>query len=164
MPRRTNRRTFLKGTAGAVGMGAVGALSSKLELGAMSLSANTQPAVVEIEVYLVKNGGTKRGKSVLAPGAEASPGDTVIWKAMTSTIKRIQRVHFKDSPNGFPNPFSKTNANIPNPNPAADKNMNKGVLGDADMGQYNYRISVQDVDGPVYKSDDPPLDIVPRGN
>jgi hypothetical protein len=144
-------------------MGAVGALSSKLELGAASLSANPHQAVQKIPVFLVENGGKKAGKTVLAPAAAASPGDTVEWEPMTAHIERIQKIQFKDPPNGLPNPFSNTNATINNPNAAAEKKMSKGVLADAAEGEYNYRIFVKEVKGGVHKSDDPPLDIVPGG-
>lgn len=163
MPERTNRRTFLKGTAGAVGMGAVGALASKLELGAASLSANTQATVQTIPVFLVPNGGKKRGMSVLAPPASASAGDNVEWQPMTANIERIVKVQFKDPPNGMPNPFSNSTATIDNPNPATEKKMNKAVLADAAEGTYNYRIFVKEKNRGVHKSDDPPLDIVPSG-
>jgi hypothetical protein len=163
MPKPTNRRTFLKGTAGAVGIGAVGALATKLKLGPASLSANTQATVETIPVFLVPNGGKKQGMSVLVPPASASAGDNVEWLPKTDNIERIVRVQFKDPPNGTPNPFSNSNATINNPNPSDQAKMNKQVLADAAEGTYNYRIFVKEKNSGVHKSDDPPLDIVPSG-
>jgi hypothetical protein len=169
MPKPTNRRTFLKGTAGAVGVGAVGALATKLKLGAASLSANPQeePPPQRIPVYLVPNGGKKQGMSVLVPPAWASAGDDVEWEPMGDNIERIIWVQFKDRyPDGvvgIPNPFSTSNRTIRNPN-SGEAKMRAPVLADAAIGTYNYRIMVQPIGGgaPV-QSDDPPLDIVPSG-
>lgn len=161
---RPNRRTLLIGAAVAVAVGAIGVLPSNLDLGAASLSANDQAKKIVIQVQLVRKAGTQDEWSVLAPGARAQRGDEIEWKALTDNIKHIQQVVFKVTPvaPARPNPFSKTNAVIRNPNANAT-NMNKNVLGDSDLGTFYYKIHVIGKDDAVgrWESDDPPLDIVP---
>jgi len=144
-------------------MGAVGALSSKMELGAASLSANQQGGgeTIMIPVLLVPNAGSKKGKSVLVPAAAASRQDEVVWEPQTEDIERIVKVKFKAAKgqDALPNPFSDTEAMFDND--GEERRMRKTVLLNAAEGTYWYRIWVKEHNGGVIKSEDPPLDIVP---
>ncbi len=152
-----DRRTFVRGAAGAVGLGAVGALSTKLELGAESRSADKNQAVQRIQVLLVPNGGRQAGMSVFVPPASAHRTDRVIWEATTPNIESIKMIRFKEPGPKYPNPFSHTAAAIPNPGSGSD--MELPVLADAPFGHYTYAISVKEVGNGTHHTD-PDLDIV----
>ncbi len=154
-----DRRTFLRGAAGAVGMGAVGALSTRLELGAASRPADKAQAVQKIQVLLVPNGGKKGGMALFVPPASAGVGDKVEWVATTPNIEKIHKIAFNKPPQPpVPNPFSETESVFTNT--SGTKNLKLTVLDDAAEDEYHYTIWVKQVSpGGILKLD-PDLDIV----
>ncbi len=163
MPGRPNRSTFLKGMTVAIGVGAVGVLFFKPDVNATSLSAAVQDTAitVEIPVQLVENPGRPNANrmTVMAPGAAASPGDSVVWLPPDGfEIFKIQFKHRQGIP-ATPNPFSDADSTF--------QNLGRRVLDDTPVGTtYYYAIFLKRIEGPPYpvdKSPDPPIDIVPRG-
>lgn len=161
MSKGPKRLLFLLLAAGAVAMGTVGALSSKLQFASASEAGKAEegarkPSRVEIPVFMVAGG--KKEAQILVPDAEASPEDTVVWVPKDG-VKRILWVKF----DSLPNPFSKTQRQFDNlPDPAV-RALSRKVLSDIDRGTYKYTIKVlPEVPGPPDELD-PPLDIVPGG-
>jgi len=155
MEQGPNRRTFLRGAAGAVGMGAVGVLAAKIRFAGATEPVGSQ-AVQIIPVFVV--GGGKKDPQILVPGAAASPGDTVMWEPRDG-VKRIVKIKFKKAGK---NPFHKTQDTFDNP---GDRGFSKRVLDDTlddpkKAEHFEYEITVKPHDGPT-KTLDPPLDIVP---
>jgi hypothetical protein len=135
-------------------MGAVGALSTKLELAGASRPADKAPAEQRIQVLLVPNGGIKGGKSVFVPPASARASDTVTWVATTANIERIHKIAFKPL---LPNPFSETEGEFVNSPSARDLGL--PVLANAVGGHYRYTIWVKEEGGGQHWKD-PDLDII----
>ncbi len=136
---QVDRRTFVRGTAGMVGMGALAGISTKLGFAregkprenAKEPQMQANQADVEIPVTLVE----KRQKpsnpkkyQLSCPDAEAENGDTVRWYGHTEGLT-ILLVQFK----GGRSPF----AEIDLPNPSAANNR---VRNTADHGRYGYLV------------------------
>jgi len=154
MEQGPNRRTFLRGAAGAMGMGAVGVLAAKARFADASEPLDSQAQV--IPVYFV-GGGRKEG-TLLVPDAAAAPGDTVTWEPREG-VRRIVHIKFKEAGR---NPFDNTRDIFRNPSSGAA--FSKGVPDDATVdATHNYRIKVTLEAGGTATSKDPPLDIVPGG-
>ncbi len=153
-----DRRMFLRGAAGAVGMGAVGALATRLELGAASGSADKNQAVQQIQVLLVPNGGKKKGVTLFVPPASAAEKDKVRWVATTPNIERIHKIAFDKPPppDPVPNPFSDTVAEFTNTPGTEDLELT--VLDEVKKTTYHYTIWVKQKNGGMHQLD-PDLDI-----
>jgi len=147
-----NRRTFVRGAAGAVGMGAVGALSPALE--SVGASERRQAATpVKIPVSLEATGrrkGEARQMVLVCPGAVASPGEIVEWDPKGNLS--ILLVQFK----GGRTPFLEIELPEPVKLAVTERTVRKGT-----EGGYNYLIVAKDAHR-TYALD-PPLDIVPGG-
>ena len=141
----TNRRTFLRGAAGAVGMGAVGALSSKLQFvrAAEPLARRT----VTIYVYYVE--GRLRCSDQIA-----ERGDTVVWVPATG-VDCIRQVVFK-GPRSSPSPFPQVI--LPGGCSETNKKVSGNVRGNAERKKYVYLIAAK-VDDRT-ETLDPDLDII----
>ncbi len=153
MASRPDRRTFLRGAAGAVGMGAVGAFSSKLEF---MRAAEAFPAdTVTIPVFLVPQGkfrekGRQRMK-ILVPPSAANRTDDVVWEARDG-VKCINWIQFRPD-----SPFATVDINGACSD--SDKNARGSVKSDAAKKTYTYQIKVTGSDGRPYTKD-PDLDII----
>ncbi len=140
-----NRRTFVRGAAGAVGVGAVSALSPNMKLGATELGP--QPMPVEIEVELRTRG---RKKHISCPDASAAKNDNVKWK-IGSGVETIRLVAFKG-----PSPLSEELLE----NTSTGDLDGGSVRGNAPLGRYSYTIVVKEDGGPKSYALDPDLDII----
>lgn len=141
-----DRRTFVRGAAGAVGVGAVGAFSPKVSsaIGDEPQEEVATVETVEIPVDLVSIKVSGQVKKVLVcPDAEASPNDEVQWYTVNDGLT-IVLVQFKGR-----SPFK--GKEILNPT-AKQK-----VKGNA-AGTYSYTVVARDVDR-TYALD-PDLDII----
>ncbi|UCG74861.1 MAG: hypothetical protein JSV95_08845 [Gemmatimonadota bacterium] len=148
-----DRRTFVRGAAGAIGVGAVGGFTPALGVARVSSRAGQEATDVVIPVTLVQTGrSTGRGRprqwKLSCPPAEASPGEVVEWRAQPGLT--IDLVQFK----GGRSPF----AMVDLPAAALANAPNRTVRTDA-AGRYDYLIVASDADR-TYALD-PPLDIVP---
>jgi len=157
MPTRSKHLLLL--AAGAVAMGTVGVLSSRLQYAGASEAGNAdegarQQTIQEIPVYLVSGG--KKEAQILVPDAQASRGDEVKWVPKDG-VKKIVWVRFDSAPNPF-HASQKQFDNLPDP---AQKALSRNVLSTAAYGSYKYTIRVlPENPGPPIERD-PPLDIVP---
>ncbi len=174
-----DRRTFLRGAAGAVGMGAVGAFSAKLPRAtAGELRTQTNPKV-NVKMRNVGTPSSPRWKIEIDDNATAKQGEVVQWIA-DATVEKIQLVRFKK-----PNPTSPARSPIKWPQPplpgtpqeklalAPGNPWTSGlgtpgdpltakVAGDAEKITYTYAIEVKavtDAGGGVHYKD-PDLDII----
>ncbi len=153
MASRPDRRTFLRGAAGAVGMGAVGAFSSKLEF---MRAAEAFPAdTVTIPVFLVPQGKLKeKGRQrmkILVPPSAAEAGDDVVWEARDG-VQCIKSIKFLPD-----SPFA--TLNIIGACSTAKRNAQGSVRSDAAKKRYTYKIQVTGSNGRPYTKD-PDLDII----
>jgi len=158
MHKGPRRRLFLLLAAGAVVMGTVGALSSKLQFASASEAerAQEEPRVVDIPVFYVA-GGRHEGQ-ILVPDAKATREDTVVWVPKDG-VRKILSVEFDD----LPNPFSRTQRRFPNDDDPAVRALSGRVERDIADGSYKYTITVRQVAPGRPAERDPPLDIVPGG-
>ncbi|MEJ2312144.1 MAG: hypothetical protein P8Y11_07115, partial [Gemmatimonadales bacterium] len=154
---------------GAVGVGAVGAFSSKLKSATAGIATARHggQSVQEVHIPVLLVRGGRRDFELLVPRASASPGDTVIWGAITNTecldytevalifrpVMHIIGVSFKDAPSRD----REASGDYENP---IRGSFSWPVPGDAPIGRYTYSIRVVDDADNEYVLD-PPLDIVP---
>ena len=153
----SNRRAFLRGAAGAAGLGAVGALSSKLEFARAGPVASV--AEVTIPVDLVDDSPPSGRKRISCPDAYPSPNDKVTWEA-TANVGEIHLVIFKNrSPFGKGRQQKNVLEHPASTPPAARKKLGDTIHRDA-QGKYDYTIVVRDTSGKTYALD-PWLDVGP---
>ncbi|UCG76021.1 MAG: hypothetical protein JSV95_01530 [Gemmatimonadota bacterium] len=172
MGKGLDRRTFVRGAAGAVGMGAVGALSPKLSGAAAPKSGSKagQALDAKITVKLVDKGGGKHGGGrpqrwkIDCPDAEAGANSKVTWEAGAG-VSQILVVSFKGR-----SPFRHSGKELQVFRPGDAGTTGGGKPGDpltaqtaggAD-GTYTYTIVVQadSNSGGAIHSKDPDLDII----
>ncbi len=173
-----DRRTFLRGAAGAVGMGAVGAFSAKLPRAtAGELRTQTNPKV-NVKMRDVGTPSSPRWKIEIDDNATAKQGEVVQWIA-DATVEKIQLIRFKkpkpSSPARSPIKWSPPGGGAPQEklalapgNPWTSGSGTPGdpltarVAADADKITYTYAIKVKaeaSAGGGVHYKD-PDLDII----
>lgn len=181
MGKGLDRRTFVRGAAGAVGMGAVGTLSSKLPYAAAQEAAQEaeqeaerQPLPASIDVWLddvaAEHGRDQRWKIVCEDEVAAANSD-VEWKAGPN-VARILAVSFKGR-----SPFRHRGKDLQVLQPDGPGTTGTGTEGsplkattsaNAAIGTYSYTIVVMATGGPedaggpagAVQAKDPDLDII----
>ncbi len=144
-----NRRTFLRGAAGVAGLGAVGALSSKLDFArASEPRGDLRDAHVEIPVDLVsiRRRGRPPKKVLVCPDAQARKDQDVLWYDAGTSSLTISLVQFKEGSTPF------DDVDLPTPM-AANRVRNNAA------GRYSYLIVARDGNNRTYALD-PDLDII----
>ncbi len=143
MASEPDRRTFVRGAAGAVGLGAVGGLSPRDAFA----GHGRPPAKVTIPVKLERLG---RGlaKKLTCPSAVAERTQQVEWKTPGNSLS-IRLIQFK----GGRTPFSQIEFQ------GSSQTIVKTVPDDAAPGGYSYLIVAQDNNDKTYALD-PDLDII----
>jgi hypothetical protein len=142
-----DRRTFVRGATGAVGIGAVGAMSSKLQSAKIVGEEDTSMSlatveIVEIDVWL-------RGNRLMVAEEEARRNDRVDWKPEEGL--KVLHIQWKEAQTPF--------RLVDLPEPALRAPANRAVRGDAQLKRYYYTIVAADEERTYLL--DPPLDIVP---
>jgi len=172
-----NRRSFVRGATGAVGMGAVGVLSSKLRYATAKESGSnaSQQLHAEIDVKVVdvgdaKHSGRPERWKIVCPDVEAGSNSNVKWKA-EDNVAEIQVVSFKGR-----SPFKHSGKELQVLQPGVPGTTGDGTptspleattAGNTD-GTYSYSIVVKatgdpaDATGPsgAVRTKDPDLDII----
>ncbi len=163
-----DRRTFLRGAAGAAGLGAVGAFSAKLPRAtAGELRTQPNPAInVKMRDVAAGTASSPRWKIEIDDNATANQGQVVQWIADT-TVDKIQLVAFKKHRSPFKfsgqemlalapgNPWTSGSGTPSDPLTAT-------VAADADQITYTYSIKVKAAGnaGGQEHEKDPDLDII----
>ena len=152
-----DRRTFLRGAAGAAGLGAVGALSTRVPYAAASVPLG-RPADVVIDVTLVPVSGSTTRKRIVCADTEARAGDFIEWEATTTNIEIFQII-FKGR-----SPFRRGPDDLEVlEGPGAlgtAPNLKQRVFPGAEEGRYSYTILVKDTSTNRVYAKDPDLDII----
>ncbi len=150
----SNRRAFLRGAAGAAGLGAVGAFSSKLEFARASERVASQSDVT-IPVKLVDSSPPGR-KRVDCPNEWVFPNKNVTWQG-DGSVAEIHLVMFKNrSPLGHGRDQTDLLENTAT-EPDEKKQLEGEIHGKA-SGLYHYTIVVRDASKKTYALD-PWLDV-----
>jgi hypothetical protein len=160
MGRGPNRRTFVRGAAGAVGMGAVGAMSSKLGFAAVpEVASSANPTIIPVTIVPIGQGKPGAKNKLVCPDAEAEKNWDVEWQASTG-VQAIRLVAFKGrSP--FRGAGNKDIEVLEAPGTSTvPENLRAQVGGGStELGTYSYTIVALGTDGKTYARD-PELDIV----
>ena len=168
MGKGLNRRTFVRGATGAVGMGAVGAFS-KLRFANADEPDEPQsqedctcpddPPQVVIPVYLLQVGSRKE---ILCPDAQVDSCDLVCWEARDG-VGQVEHVIFKGG-SPWPGPTAAgsnlSNQNLDDEASGDDRNLCEQVPCNARAGKYRYTIVVREAGGTRRYAKDPDLDII----
>ncbi len=147
-----DRRAFLRGAAGAAGVGVLGAVSPKLMF-ARAPSRRDQPDVIIDVAFQAIGSGTNARNRVLIGDAVANLGDEVEWRAPTGA--EIVLVAFKGR-----SPWRRGNRDEEVLPGNGTNSLNRTVpTGAQTRGKYSYTIVVQDSSNNTYAKD-PDLDII----
>jgi hypothetical protein len=147
MEKLPDRRVFLRGAAGAVGMGAVGVFAARARFA--DASERDAASVVVIPVKY------ENGQADI-PDAEAERGNAVIWEAQDG-VHRIIWVKFDEKPSY---PFHPAEASEHH-NPEPRKHLAREVRDDPGLvdKSFKYSIKIKPI-GSGAVTIDPDLDIV----
>ncbi len=148
-----DRRTFVRGAAGAVGLGAVGAFSSKLQfVGASEPPGRPELVPIPVTFETIGSGPNQRTR-VLVPDVVARSGDEVEWSAPGDA--EIVLVAFKGR-----SPWKVGNKDQEVLPGDGTNTLKKTVpMGVPTKGKYSYTIVVKDSGGNTYAKD-PDLDLL----
>ena len=145
-----SRRRFLRGAAGAVGMGAVGVFAAK----ARFAGASEKVAASTVTIPVKYSDG-----QIEVPDAEAHVGDPVVWEAQDG-VQRIIWVKFKDDKGPYPLQPHDRRVHY---NPLYHKHLGTEVRDDDSLKDthHKYRIKIKPIGKAAQVSVDPDLFIVP---